>query len=116
MQDGNGVSWYFPVGAPKQGRRCALFRQDGRASRFIATVHEKIKRLPSGKKDTVIKRIPRWISVEELITEGMISVKNASLTWETAGAVDIMAIRLIRNVFQEYQVQGAMPDQVFVAY
>lgn len=79
-------------------------------------IHEKVRRLPSGRKKTVIKRIPYWAPVEELITEGKITVKNASGTWETECSVDMMAIHLIQNVFQDYQVQGTMPGHVFVAY
>ncbi len=79
-------------------------------------IHEKIRRLPSGRKKTVIKRIPHWAPVEQLITEGKITVKNANGTWETEGMVDMMAIHLIQNVFQDYQVQGTMPDHAFVAF
>lgn len=77
-------------------------------------VHEKIRRLPSGRKKLIVKRIPRWPLVTELIAEGKITVRNASGTWQTRDSVDMMAIRLINSILMDYQVKGTMPEHVSV--
>lgn len=79
-------------------------------------IHEKIRRMPSGRKRLVVKRVPHWPPVEELIDSGKIMVKNAAGTWTMAGSVDRMAIRLLDKIFMEYQIQGEIPQLVSVFY
>ena len=76
-------------------------------------IHEKIIRRPSGRKVKSVKRILRWVPIEELIADGKIKVKNASGTWQTIeSGTDIMAIRILRGIFKEYQETGTVPEHI----
>ena len=77
-------------------------------------IHEKIRRMPSGRRKLVVRRIQRWPSVEELIAGRKITVRNAGGTWQTKESVDIMALRLINRILMDYQEKGSMPDHVSV--
>ena len=103
----------------KDNRQSACAADDGeiwisRDALLEPEIHERIQRLPSGRKKTMIKKIPRWVPVRELIVNGKISVKNSGRTWETEDSVDIMALRILENIFREYQVQGIIPEHVSV--
>ena len=103
----------------KDNRQSACAADDGeiwisRDALLEPEIHERIQRLPSGRKKTMIKRIPQWVPVRELIVKGKISVKNSGRTWETEDSVDIMALRILENIFREYQVQGIIPEHVSV--
>ncbi len=76
-------------------------------------IHEKLKRFPSGRKRLVVKRLPRNADIDKLIAEGKITVKNASGTWRTwENGVDTEARRVLWNIFDEYQITGALPKDV----
>ena len=45
-------------------------------------VHEKVKRLPSGKRTTVVKRIEREVPYEKLLQAKKIKIQNASGAWD----------------------------------
>lgn len=78
-------------------------------------IHEKRKRLPSGRKKSVIKRIPVTVAYEEMIEDGRITVANCSNCWRTARndlQVDIMACRLLFKIFRLYQEEGEIPESV----
>lgn len=79
-------------------------------------IHEKIRRMPSGRKKTVVKHIPRDVPVEELISDGRVKVRNAYGTWEIVGDTDMMALRILYRIFGEYQEQGKVPEHVSVAF
>ena len=79
-------------------------------------IHEKRRKMPSGKRKTVIKRIPRRVSAEELISEGKVTARNAGGTWETVKGTDMMALRILNRIFTEYQEQGKVPEQVTVVF
>lgn len=79
-------------------------------------IHEKLRKMPSGKRKMVIKRIPHWVSAEELISKGKVTVRNACGTWETTGGTDMMALRILNKIFVEYQEQGKIPEQVSVVF
>ncbi len=79
-------------------------------------IHEKLKRLPSGRKKIIIKRIPRPAPLNELIEAGQIRIKNAGGTWKTEGQTDTMALRVLYKFFDEYQLQGEPPGHIFVFF
>ena len=74
-------------------------------------VHKR-KRLPSGRKKVIEKRIRKEFSVVELCQKGKITVKNASGTWETIDNIDIMALKLLDKLFCEYQDTGVIPEHM----
>lgn len=77
-------------------------------------LHEKIKRMPSGRKKPVIKRIPVAVSFSDMIQNGMIEVRNCGNCWKTESetGMDSMAVRILNSVFDLYQVSGELPKQV----
>lgn len=80
-------------------------------------IRVKRKRTTSGRKKTIVRRIPRDVSVEALVAAGKISVRNASGTWRvTETGTDFMALKLINVAFHEYQLTGTIPSSVSVYY
>ena len=78
-------------------------------------IHQKLKRMPSGRKKLIVKRIHKDFSMRDLFQEGCITVKNASGTWKTnADGIDIMACRLIYKLFYEYQDSGIVPNCISI--
>ena len=76
-------------------------------------IREKIKKMPSGRRKQIGKRIKKNVSVEELFYMGKIKVKNASGTWKTTDfGIDIMALRILYKIFDEYQETGVIPKNV----
>ena len=83
---------------------------------FIAPeVHEKMKKMPSGRKKLVIKKIPVDVKYREMIQDGRILVENCRNTWRTTDdelSVDIMACHLLTKIFLSYQTEGASPKVI----
>ena len=101
--------------------RDAWEKEDGeiwisRVSLVEPDIHVKTRKLPSGRKKTVVKRVPREVPVREMIAEGKITVKNAFGTWKTTENVDMMALRLLYKILTEYQLLGKMPEDMMVVY
>ena len=65
-------------------------------------IHEKKKRMPSGRKKLVVKRIPVDVEYGEMLEDGRIVVENCSNTWRTTEnelKVDVMACHLLFKNF-----------------
>lgn len=48
-------------------------------------IHEKIRKMPSGKKRPFVKRIPVSVDYPHMIENGLIEIQNCSNCWETIG-------------------------------
>ena len=76
-------------------------------------IHEKIKKIASGRKKVIVKRIKKDAPFGELFEAGKIRVKNASGTWRTTeSGIDIMALKILFKLFSEYQKTGGLPEHV----
>lgn len=78
-------------------------------------IHEKVKKMPSGKKKLVIKRIPVDVEYGEMIQNGRIVVENCSNTWrmtEDELHLDMMVLRLLFKIFRSYQEEGTIPKVI----
>lgn len=78
-------------------------------------IHEKLKRLPSGRKKKIIKRIPVHVEYDKMITGGLIVIENCSNCWyksKNEYHVDVMACSLISKILMQYQENGEIPDAV----
>jgi hypothetical protein len=78
-------------------------------------IHEKLKKMPSGRKKLVTKRIPVSVDYEAMIENGTITVENCSNCWQTyerIPGVDVTALRLLFVVFRNYQKEGKIPEHV----
>ena len=74
-------------------------------------VHEKVKRLPSGKRTTVVKRIEREVPYEDLLKAKKIRIQNASGAWDfSETGIDEVALKIVHIIFSEYQKTGNIPD------
>ena len=76
-------------------------------------IHEKTVRTASGRKKTVIKRIKQDVPLKQLLEGRKIKVKNASGTWQTAETgEDIMALKILMKLLEEYQEKGNLPEMI----
>ena len=77
-------------------------------------IHEKLKKMPSGKKKLIIKRIPVSIHYGEMIKDGRIVVENCSNCWRTTddSHIDVMVGHLLFYVFLRYQEEGKIPETI----
>ncbi len=71
-------------------------------------MHEKIKKMPSGRKKRIIKRIPIDVDYGQMVEDGKITVENCSNTWYYSPIknIDIMAFCILERVFRQYQEEG----------
>lgn len=53
-----------------------------------AEIHEKIKKMPNGRKKLIVKRIPKSIDIFEMIAQGQIQIENSKNTWEMLQSFD----------------------------
>lgn len=78
-------------------------------------IHEKLKKMPSGKKKLVTKRIPVYVDYEKMLFDGLIKVENCSNCWRTSEdelKVDVMACHLLFKLFLDYQEESKIPESV----
>lgn len=82
-------------------------------------IHKKMKRMPSGKKQIVEKRIKREVNYDSLLSNGEICIENSRYCWHFIGAgtnVGMIAMRITCRIFERYQDEGRLPEKVSVHY
>lgn len=79
-------------------------------------LHERLRRLPSGRKQMDVKRIPRPVLCGELIKAGKVRIRNACGTWDTEDGTDRMVLRILCRFFEEYQLHGEPPEHISVFF
>ena len=79
-------------------------------------IHQKTKRMPSGRKKIVTKKIPVSTDYSKMIEEGLIEVENCSHCWKKTGEknIDAMALRMLFKLFYQYQKEGGIPETVSI--
>lgn len=78
-------------------------------------IHRKRKKMPSGKKKVVTKRIPVNVDYRKMIKDGFIEVENCSNCWETTEdekQIDVMALCILDRIVQEYQKESRIPESI----
>lgn len=78
-------------------------------------IHEKIKKIPNGKKKPVDKRVTVEVDYPRYIEDGLIVVENCSNCWKTTNDekyIDIMVLHILYYLFLRYQEQGKMPEYI----
>lgn len=75
-------------------------------------IHEKMKKMPSGRKKLIIKRIPIHVDYNKMISDGRIVIENCSNCWECYSNrnTDIMASPILFYLFLQYQIDGKLPE------
>ena len=78
-------------------------------------IHEKVKKMPSGKKKTIVKRIPVDVHYGDMLYDGRIVVENCSNCWMVTDdelKIDKMVFHFLFYVFLRYQEQGEIPEKI----
>lgn len=77
-------------------------------------IHEKLKKMPSGRKKLITKRIPVDVDYPRMISEGRIVIENCSNCWHCSpeSNVDVMALHILFKLFMQYQEEGKMPEHI----
>ena len=56
-------------------------------------IHEKLKKMPSGRKKLITKRIPVSVDYPQMISDGRIIIENCSNCWHrTPDGIDVIAV------------------------
>ena len=80
-------------------------------------IHEKIKKMPSGKKKLIVKRIRKENNIAELIGKGDIVIdkrcKNEFSRSRYNENQHYLAERLIDHIFDRYQDDGMLPIEEY---
>lgn len=78
-------------------------------------IHKKIKKMPSGRKKLIIKRIPVDVNYQEMVIDGLIEIENCSNCWRTTDDekhIDVMVLRILFLLFHQYQEYGIFPEHI----
>lgn len=77
-------------------------------------ITEKIKRMPSGRKKKITKRIPVDVEYGDFLEKGIIKIDNYSNCWKSiqfgSAYIDETALHILFKLFNDYQVNGEMPS------
>lgn len=70
-----------------------------------------MKKMPSGRKKLIIKRIPVHVDYNKMISDGRIVIENCSNCWKCYSNknIDIMASPILFYLFLQYQKEGKLP-------
>ena len=76
-------------------------------------LHEKLKKMPNGKKKFVIKRVPVNVNYRKMLEDGEIKVSNCSNCWKiTDDGIDAMICHILFHLFCSYQEHGVIPENI----
>ena len=78
-------------------------------------IHEKIKKLPSVRKKLITKRVLVDVDYGNFLIKGKIIVENCSNCWHKIMnelQVDAMACHLLYYIFEQYQIDGKIPEKI----
>lgn len=119
MQDDSSVIYeYAPYNLNEEQYRNADHIYDGvitisKSALVEPEIHEKIKLWPSGRKQLMIKRIPRAVDYDACFEAGFIAVENSRFCWHILqGGVGKIAMYLLFRIFTQYQENGELPESV----
>lgn len=76
-----------------------------------------MKRMPSGRKQFVEKRIRREVDYDSFLNNGEICIENSKYCWQFVGVeknIGMIAMRIVFHIFDEYQDKGILPEVVSI--
>lgn len=82
-------------------------------------IHEKIKRMPSGRKRLIVKRIRQDVNYSDLLLTEKIIIENSRYCWRFVGVeenVGMIAMKIIFYIFNQYQDDGVLPVVISLNY
>lgn len=121
LQDENTVVYeYAPYNLNEPEHRNSEHIYDGlitisKDSLVEPEIHEKLKRMPSGRKKLIVKRIRRDVDYSALLTAGKITIENSHFCWRLIGTeenIGMMALRIVFRIYDHYQDEGTLPGKV----
>ena len=75
-------------------------------------LHSKIRKMPNGRKKLVKKKIVRHPDISELISDGSIVVDElCGIDAEASDYRPCIYMRLLRIIFESYQLNGRLPEK-----
>lgn len=125
LQDDNTVVYeYVPFNLNDPAYRNDEHIYDGlltisKDSMVEPEIHEKLKRMPSGKKKLIVKRIRRDVDYSALLDSGKIAIENSRFCWRLVGTeknIGMMAMKIIFRIYDHYQDEGTLPETVSLHY
>lgn len=75
-------------------------------------VYTKRIRKPSGKKVFEERIRKKSVDLQNLLTNGDVEIENSSGAWQIVDGYDMMALRLVRKIFDKYQEERDIPERV----
>mgnify|MGYP001029197773 CR=1 FL=1 len=78
-------------------------------------IHKKLKKMPSGWKKLMTKRIPVSVDYTQLLKDGKIIIENCSFCWNITDdelKADMMACHILFKLFYQYQEEGSIPSVI----
>ena len=125
LQDENAVVYeYAPFNLNEPEYRNSEHIYDGlitisKDSLVEPEIHQKLKRMPSGRKKLIVKRIRHDVDYSALLDAGKITIENSSYCWHMVGTennIGMMAMRIIFRIYDHYQDEGTLPETVSLHY
>lgn len=77
-------------------------------------IHQKLKKMPSGRKKLITKRIPVDVDYPQMISDGRIVIENCSNCRHRLleSNIDVMVSHILFYLFRKYQEEGKMPEYI----
>jgi hypothetical protein len=76
-------------------------------------IHEKLKKMPSGRKKLITKQIPRNVNFSSRISSGQIVVESSKFCPKILDSgIGLIAMHIIREIYRLYQLEGAIPQYI----
>lgn len=125
LQDENtAVYEYAPFNLNEPEYRNSEHTYDGlitisKDSMVEPEIHEKLKRMPSGRKKLIVKRIRRDVNYSALLDAGKITIENSCYCWHLVGTeknIGMIAMRIVFRIYDHYQDEGTLPETVSLHY
>ena len=125
LQDENTVVYeYAPYNLNEPEYRNSDHIYDGlitisKDSMVEPEIHEMLKRMPSGRKKLIVKRIRCDVDYSGLLATGKITIENSHYCWHFVGTeknIGMMAMQIIFCIYDHYQDEGTLPEVVSINY
>lgn len=82
-------------------------------------IHEKLKRMPSGRKKPVVKRVRCDVNYRDLLLTEKIIIENSKYCWRFVGTdnnIGMVAMKIVFHIFDKYQDDGVLPEVISLNY
>ena len=123
LQDNDTVIYeYAPYNLNEPAYRNSENTYDGliticKQAFVAAETHAKVKRMPSGRKLQITKRVRKDVDYGKLLESRAIIIENSKYCWHTMkDGYGMIALRLIFRIFDYYQEYETVPETMSIHY